>query len=302
MTKEYYFEIVEKVLKEFPLECSRNYYDNKDEVTIIEKEIIVDSLYGNYNNENNSINIYFEESLPHELFHMAFRDKRKVGKKVWPDDEVFYSNGVSFEKINDGHKIFYQQGLTEGFAEYLNRKCCNNYGQEFNYFFIDLLISIYGEEILKYPLQNNPKGFLLDERFYDIFSFSKSLDSLEESKQVIQLISSCKDTFEKILKIGTKGDCRSVLKIMDNTKENFRLSIISCFKNIINEYDNCKKPNIIREEFAKKMELFLLDSSYKMAFVFDDKKISVKDNVKILIDNFKKDNRDIKNILYKIKK
>lgn len=285
MKREYYFEIVENLLKKYPSEYSKNYYENKKSLIIEEKETKLSSGY--YDNDKNIITIYDEKSLPHELFHMSFRDKEKVGKIAIEGYEQTYSNGVSFELIKDGQKVFWQRGLTEGFAEYLNEKCGGNYkGHNFEYFFTKLLISIYGEEILKFPFQNDPNGLLCYERFYDIFPFCKNLDNIYEAEQVIILISSFRKTFENIQKEGNKEDCITVLNIIKNTKQKFKSSIISCFKNIINEYENCEKPNITREELVREMDLFLTDSDYEAAFAFDEEEYSLRDNIKTIINEF----------------
>ena len=131
---------VEKVLEKYPIEYRKNYYINKDSVTVIEKQM--ELAGGTYDNEENIIEYSNTDALIHELFHMAFRDKDKVNKKVFEDEEIYYSNGVSFkvnkEMTKKGH------GITEGFCEYLCQKIKNK-KSTFNYYFVDLLISIYSE-------------------------------------------------------------------------------------------------------------------------------------------------------------
>jgi len=112
MKTEKYFEIVESVLKNFPSEYSKNYYANKANITITVEEPINKMIGGYYIHDINYIIIYNQECLPHELFHMSFRDKNKIDKKIWDDVDLYYENGVSYRYKNKVcHKC-----LTEGFA------------------------------------------------------------------------------------------------------------------------------------------------------------------------------------------
>ena len=282
MSDEYYFEMVERVLQNFPLEYSKNYYKNKEELVIVRKEEKQGLFVGTYDNETNIIRISQEESLPHELFHMAFRDPQKCRIKVWEDGEIQYSNGVSFEKIIDNHKENYFKGFTEGFAEYLARKCQDNMrGQQLHYFFTDLLISIYGEDILKYPFQNDPLGFLLDERFYNILQLSRSLNQLDEAKTDITLTHYYETLLIEILENGDKKDCVQIAKMLENLRDKFKTSIISLFKQIIAEYEYCSNPMVSRDKFIEKMEQFLTDPDYKIVFGLDGRGMKVREKVKI---------------------
>lgn len=287
MDQEKYYKKVENILENFPLEYRKNYIDNKKTVIIKHKKEIWKSIGGSYDNDTNTITIYKEKSYPHELFHMAFRDSKKVGKKIWEDYEIYYENGISYSKYENNTKVCYNQGLTEGFAEYLSRKCCENKGQNFNYFFTDLLISIYGEDILKYPLQNDPKGLFLDDRFVDMFEFSKNLDRLDEAIDIIQLLANCKETFEKIFKVNDKKDIQEFRGILKRTKQKFKSSPILLFKSIINEYKHCLNPKINKENFTNKLEAFLSESEYSVAFTFDNDKYSVKEEITKIINKFK---------------
>lgn len=288
MNYKKHYKMVEGVLKEFPVECRRNYIMNKENVTIKKKrKPCWKNITGTYNNEKNEITIYQSSSLPHELFHMAFRDKEKVGKKLWEDKDMYYDNGVSYATYKNGMKLLHHQGLTEGFAEYLSRKCCDCRGQDINYFFVDLLISIYGEDILKYPLQNDPKGLLLDERFFDIFEFSRNLDGINDAEDIIQMIATRKETFEEILTSNNKEDILKFREIFIRTEQKFKFSHISLFKSIINEYEYCPNPMINRKDFTNKLETFLNDPAYKIAFGFDDNKCSVREKVTEIINEFK---------------
>ena len=63
-------------------------------------------------------------------------------------------------------------------------------------------------------------------------------------------------------------------------------SIISTFKCIINEYNNCICPNIDRDLFINKLNQFLNNEDYITAFALDDDGMSVKKEVMKLINEF----------------
>ena len=162
MTIEEAYKLVEDVLKDFPKEYRKNYEDNKQDVIIKKENTVINKHFGKYNHDENIITIYNEESLPYELFHMAFRDRNRLNQELFNDDFV-YDNGVIYydvlkEQTNGA-------GLNEGFAEYLSRKCCSLKGHNLEYYFVNLLIQIYGEDILKYPLNNDSFKFYIDNRF-----------------------------------------------------------------------------------------------------------------------------------------
>lgn len=295
MNIEKYYTVVESVLKNYPKEYMSNYIKNKKTVKINYEESIVKTVTGSYDNELNEIFYSQEASLPHELFHMSFRDEEKVEKKIFEDSCKFYSNGVSFYEYIDGNKITYAEGVTEGFAEWLSKKCISGKGRILEAFFIDLLISIYGEEIIKYPLNNDPIGFIEDERFFDILNFIAVLDILCDAKDSISLMVSFKDIFEKPPE--SKEEAKEIFFHIKRIRNRYKKSIIKLFQSIINEFINCKIPNINKQDFINKLLVFLNDSTYLIAFVFDDLECSVKNEVKSIIDNFSQNKiKDLKQL------
>ena len=90
---------VEKVLEQYPVEYRKNYYINRDSLTVIEKPM--ELVGGTYDNEENIIEFSSIDSLIHELFHMSFRDKGKANEKVFEDEEIYYGNGVSFKVLKN---------------------------------------------------------------------------------------------------------------------------------------------------------------------------------------------------------
>lgn len=113
------YKKVEEVLNSFPEECRKNYYENKKTLKIEKMEIDVPNINGNYDHEQNVIELKKDGALPHELFHMSFRDKDKVDKKLFDDSEFIYSNGIAYKYMIDDKLHFTGKGLVEGFVEYL---------------------------------------------------------------------------------------------------------------------------------------------------------------------------------------
>jgi len=289
-----YYKMVEKILQNYPEEWIKNYYINKQDLVIVFADEISELASGMYDNEKNTIKLCNIEALPHELFHMAFRDKTKINKKIMPNGDMYYGNGVSGKIIKDGKKMSVNKGMTEGYIGYLLKKCGIFKGKSFYYFFVDLLISIYGEEILKYPFLNDPIGLLEDERFNDIANFYTQFNKLKEYSDSIILVVNCKSSFDKLFESDDIEMQEKTIKTMETTMINFKKSIISLFEIIINEYKNCDKPNISKNEFIKKLEEFLKDFEYEAAFGFDDDEFSVKENTINIIDEFKNDKHLIK--------
>jgi len=285
MNNEKTFEAVEKQLKRFPIECRTNYYKNKESLKILEEEknMFINST-GDYDNEKNIITLYSDDSaLTHELFHMAFRDPSNVNEKVFQNSEWLYGNGLTMrEKIETNEERYIGRGITEGFVSYLSKD--NSY--VFLNFFVDLLISIYGEEIILYALKNDPAGFIYDSRFYNILEFIFKLDKLYDSKISIKLISKFRCAFEE--KSITQEKSKEIFELLDTIMDNFKISIIELFKLIIDEYSNCMQPKISKEAFINKLSCFFDDEKFKPAFVYDDIKYSVKDELMIVINRFKK--------------
>lgn len=283
-----YFALVEEVLSNFPLECRKNYYENKNSLKINIEDSISDKIYGDYDHYENIITLYRIEALPHELFHMAFREGNKVDKKI---DGFVYNNGVSFSIENNGRKIIHAQGLNEGFAEYLSRKCSLCEGKIYQYYFVDLLISIYGEDIIQYALKNDPLGMFEDKRFKDIHMINLVLDKLDNACSGIIYFSNYRNEINNIFKNGTDDEKREYSILLLETKTDFKDSIVELFKLMIDEYNHCKCPKISKEEFYQKMNMFLTDSRYSPAFVLDDKYFSVKDELNSIFKKFYRKNR-----------
>lgn len=281
METEKYFEMVESVLREYPTKYAENYFANKDDIIISLKEPNNKKIGGFYIHALNYITIYDNRCLPHELFHMAFRDKNKIGKRIWCDTDLYYGNGVSYTYMD---KICHKS-LTEGFAEYMSRKCSDFKGQEFSYFFVDLLISIYGEDILKYPLLNNPGGFFSDERFLDIFEFSFQLDTFDMYKEKLIHYLNYLDNNSNWLKEVEK---EKVLENVEYLEKRCVKSLVSIFDCIVDEYKNCDCPNIDKEEFVNKLESFLGDSDNNIdCDIWNNGRTMIRERIsKIKTDSF----------------
>ena len=217
-------------------------------------------MYGEYNEEKNLITLYNDTALIHELFHSCFRDGEKLNKQV---DEFYYSNGITMK--NKNNNIKYGVALTEGFVEYLSRKISSFKGYVFEYFIVDLLISIYGEEILKYPFTNDVIGFYEDERFYKIENLLFELDSYRTYYKTIgEYVEYSKVIIEKNKK--TDKEIKLVKEILAEINKMIKElynSIIKCINLIIKEYKNCKCPMIEKEDFVLKLRQSLVNPDYQ---------------------------------------
>lgn len=291
MSYNNYFKLVENVLEKFPSDCRENYYENKKSVVIETKEKYLKSIYGDYDHEKNEITLYDESALPHEAFHMGFRDKDKVNKKIYEDKDIHYENGISYSFIQNSKKIICGKGLTEGFAECLSRKCGLLKGQDLYCYFTDLLISIYGEDIIYYVLKNDPVGFYSDCRFFDIFSYSNQLDYLKDFDDAIKIIANCKETFTNIFNSDDEKEKQKVTQNIYEIREGFKKSIIELFKLIIDEYINCSNPKIEKEQFIDKLLLFINTEEKNKYFIFDDSTVSLKKELKKIIKSFGRKNK-----------
>jgi len=280
------FEKVEKVLDSFPIECRQNYYNNKKKLKINRKLDISSTVYGEYNHDKNIITLYRDSALSHELFHMAFRDKKKLRKKLYRGSVLYISNGISVQNIKT--KGMGGVGLTEGFAEYLARKCCNTKGHQYLYLFTDLLISIYGEDILYYPLKNDMIGFILDKRFLSVSKLSSSMDDLLYYSDVIKYVSRNSEVIEKTFETNTKEKNIEIGKALDTLKKSFGKTIIELFNKIIDEYNNCVNPKISKDDFINKILDSINSNDYCAFFILDYEDGTIKEEIEKIIESFKK--------------
>ena len=156
--------------------------------------------------------------------------------------------------------------MTEGFVEYLARKLANIKGQRYNYFFADLLVSIYGEEIIEYALKNAPIEFYDDPRFKNIFEYAVHLDTLYEVVRNINFISESyklgilKDSKEK----GHEEIFDSYKRLLESTKMDLAYSVMNLCKLIIDEFNYCKNPKITFEELKTKLGELFENPEYSM--------------------------------------
>lgn len=297
-----YFQKVEEVLSQFSGDCRHNYDLNKKTLKVNFQTPIMDKLYGTYDNEENEIELYKEDALLHELFHMSFRAPSKVNQKIYEDEDIMYSNGIAFSFICNDKKVVYGKGIVEGFVEYLFRKIENNDKKSFQYFFVDLLISIYGEDILEYAFKNDPVGFYSDKRFVDIHKFSRGLDELYSAQQVIKLITQFRSAYENIFDNGTLEEKQECSKLIFEIRYNIKNAIIEMFKLIINEFENCKESKICYMDFYNKLGEFFVDEDYSFIFYLDDNYLSMKDELEKIIKTFKSKNVFIRKINRVLKK
>lgn len=275
-----YFKKVEEILDLFPVECRKNYYENKKTLKIkVEKSN--GEREGFYDVYKNEITLYNIDVLPHELFHMAFNNKDKLDKKIYKDLNVYFSNGIECIMEKDGNECLYGGALNEGFVEYLSRKCSSLRGYVYYYYFADLLISIHGEDILKYAFCNNFKSFINDKRFFDIGSLYKELENLSRKIKFQKNLIDLFDGTQEIIK-----NEEEVLKEFYVNEYLLRKSIFNLFKIIIDEYKNCCKPILLKEEFINKLFNFLIDSDYECVFICDNNIFNLKDELCLLIDEF----------------
>lgn len=279
------YNSVERVLDRYPKSWSENYYRNKEDVVVVQKESFLHSIKANYDHEENIITVYGDNfgAVPHELFHMAFRDRDKVGEEFTKD--CIYSNGIGFSCINGNKKNFV--GLVEGFTEYLTRFCSDTKGHDVEYFFVSQLLSIYGEDILEYCFNNDPAGFIIDERFYNITKLAASLDIFSWAVDEIHFSIYLKDSLDKIAKESNKGR-KEILEMIREVQNSYNKSIINAFNSLINEYQACSNPKISKDEFIANMSLITIDPTYKVAFGFRNNEYDVGKCLQKSIDEFKR--------------
>lgn len=284
-----YYEIVENKLNEFPVECRKNYYDNKKDITIHYKQNNKKKKEIIYSYKNNKISVYKEDNLIQALFYMSFRDREKVGQTILQDldIDILYDNGVACRKGG----IIRNKGLTQGFAEYLANSCTKKEPSTINGYFVDLLISIYGEDIIRYPLLNNPVDFFTDKRFFEIFKFCDQLDIFNTCKINMGLVNDYRDEYIEILNNEEKTTIEEMYKILENTISEYKISIVRLFECIINEYKNCNNSNIEFDVFIEKLENFVSRQEFISAFTYDNEEYSVRENIVQLIDSLKNEKR-----------
>lgn len=286
---EEYYKKVEEVLNSFPEESRKNYYENKKTLKIEKIEIDVPSVNGTYDPEENIIELKKEDSLPHELFHMAFRDKEKVEQEMVEEGDLIYENGIAYRFITEeGRVIIRGKGLVEGFAEYLSRKCCPSVGHQFLYFFTDLLISIHGEDIINYPLQNDIEGFYEDNRFFDIFKVVRILDTVNDYVNILKRLVREKKVIEEYMEVAEHQEKINLSKAILGSRIGFQKSIMDAYEVIIDEFKNAIDPKISKEDFSIKLSEFLTNLDYNMVLRFDNENFSLTNEIKTIIDNFDK--------------
>lgn len=246
--------------------------------------MVIKSIAADYSHEDNVITIYgnHRDSIVHELFHMSFRDKEKVGKEI--EKGIIYGNGICFKDIKNDRK--HLNGLTEGFAEYLTRLCLSTgRGNHVEYFFIDLLISIYGEDILEYSFLNDPLGFIMDKRFYNIVNFSKSLDNYYLSTQNIMVASFMKETLENEMQENEVAR-KEIIDCIGRTINRLNEALPRLFESIIEEFFSCENCRLEKDLFISKLSSFLLNKNYASIFVFDED-FTVRRKIQASIDLIK---------------
>lgn len=278
-----YYEKAERILSRFPASWQKNYYKNKLNLIVEYKKGEIKSTAACYNHNKNIITIYDEnvDASVHELFHMAFRDPNKVGLEI--DDGIIYGNGVALEDENGEKKALY--GLTEGFAEYLSRlDNTTSKGHILEYFFTDLLIFVYGEEILEYPFNNDPLGLIRDNRFYNLRRFTKELDKLYTCEEEISIASYMKKELEQIIKENKEAG-REIMECIGNNMKLYNASIAELIGSIIEEYlVYSNRHKVDKNLFIKKLDSLFQDPDYKVAFVFDNKEHILKKKLHSFIE------------------
>lgn len=260
---EKYYEAVENVLKKYPESWQRNYYQNKSGLIIKEEESDFIFTAADYSHEDNIITIYNgkNSSLPHELFHMSFRDKEKVNKEICND--FLYSNGISF-KEKESEKN-YLTATTEGFADYLTSFIKPDVGHPIEYFFISLLINIYGEEILEFSFLNDPLGFMKYHYFYHVENITQELEKYSCAIEELTYILYLKKSLDEIAN-RDKEALKEITNIMGNIIKQLETSIQELFDSIIVEFQECKNSKIAYDEFIARLSTFLTNPAYNFVF------------------------------------
>ncbi len=239
----------EELLLQFSYQAQFNYYINK--VTL---EIYIDDelgyLDGGYNSYKNIINLSDENVLLHEIAHMAFNNKNEINKKI--SSKYIKKNGIIFKFKKD----YYGKGINEGFAESLARragKIPNT--RSFEAYIVNLLVSIYGDEIYEFPLKNDPIGFY-NYCSENIINLVTALDTYTNSFEYAASVVYDMNKNKKLSK-------RFVRKSLSCFEATFPSAIINSIISIINEYNCCDNPRITRLEFKKEIENLFDDENFK---------------------------------------
>lgn len=259
---------VEKVINTFPEECRKNFYENIQTLAF-EKRDYFNGATGSYIYDENKIIYVEEESIEHELFHMASSNREKCKTKI--TENICLGNGIQYRL--EGENSFHNIGLNEGFIENLARKSNNNScGRSFECFISGLLISIYGEKLYKFVLTNDPIGF---HKYCsnNIWNLSHALDLYDKSLNAIEVVRSSKNS-----KLNGKTKKEHSQILMDIVLA----SIVESIKYIIIEYNSCEKAKISREELKEKIELYYANKSF---LVFGNACKFLKTKIKEVIDD-----------------
>lgn len=132
-------------------------------------------------------------------------------------------------------------------------------GRDFEFYFADFLISIYGEDILEYAFRNDSIGFLNDDRFKDIKGVISRLDELEDLFV----------SFKFILASFDKGfDLRSekFSSFFYDVKERTGNVIRDLFVSFSNEYKHSKGRIMSYDCFVNKIKEFCSCENYDIVF------------------------------------
>lgn len=241
----------EKLLSQFSEEAQMNYYKNKQTLEIY----TVDNLGyfdGGYDSHSNEINLLNEDALLHELAHMAFSNKDEINKKVI--QRYIKKNGIILKRKNSTFGI----GINEGFAESFARRAGKIPNmRSFEAFIVNLLVTIYGEEIYEFPLKNDPAGFY-NYCSQNIVYLASALDTYTNNSEYAAGV-------VYVLNNDIKVSKRFLKKSMAHFEISYPSSIINTIICIINEYKSCDNPKVTRIEFKEELEKFFDDESFKEA-------------------------------------
>lgn len=152
------------------------------------------------------------------------------------------------------------------------------------------MILIYGEEILEYALENDPIGFISEEKFNNIVEYMYNLDQLEELLNNIIFITKSVE----ILKIAVEKKDNNMInkyeELISLTKDGIPIVILNLFNNIVDEYNFCDKPKVSKDVFIKNINDFFQCEDYNAVFRLCDS-IDLKNKIKnVTLQIMKQDN------------